>query len=693
LAAQHFSAGQSRVEAGQRPGFRVLICLVILVLVAVPLAHSGSFLHGYSLLKFLILLVAGGALAGVVTAFFSVDLAGRGPRRQLELLVLAYLVALCISTAAGVSPIISAQGSFQAFMGLSSYVCLGVLAVSIPLAVGHSEANFKLILRAITAGGLIVALVGVGQFAGIVEVDPRAGLAFGDASRIYTTLGHPDFAGSFLLYIIFASEATALLSRESRWQNISGITCVLSLIALVFTGTRGAWLGLLAGVAAAVVIAFRQRVIAIPNRRSAARLVLAGIALITILTLAIKNTSLGAPLRARITTTMQEGFTGSGRTADWKMAARMLPRYWLTGCGPDVFRLAQLPFKTDEYARATTGVDAEDPHNAYLSSLVSTGVLGFSLYITLIWWAIRCYWRGIRAATGRDQKAAGIVLLAGFIAVLVHGLFLHYIVATALYFFAFIALGPAWAEVQESLRDRSPRQSLSALSPLSSRIGRCSVLAITAVVIVGAVVYSYRLLKAEYYIERCLSAASAGDPASVVENGAVAASLPLYQTDINSYYGGALQGVSAGQPEAVRGPLLRLAIEQLNQATSRTLSPVANLAMLSLTSSETGDFESARQAALQAEHIDPHSYLPHMAWSTLYLRQRNLDGAVDEYNKAKFLGGPNANMQPLFQNLGHAVRKSDSADLWYRLTGQVLIRKDKTSKKQNLQSSSGSGSK
>ena len=682
LAGKRISAGESQVEAEGRRRLGLLTCLVILVLVGVPLAHSSLFLHGYSVPKFVILLVAGISLAGGMATFFTKELARPGPRRALGLLTFAYLSAISISTAVGVSPIISTQGSFQAFMGLSSYVCFGSLAVSIPLVVGHSQAKFILMLRAITLGGLLVALVGVGQFAGLVEIDPRAGLAFGDASRIYATLGHPDFAGNFLLYIVFASEAAALLSRQSRWQAVAGITCVLSVIALAFTGTRGAWLGLIAGVASAAVLAIRYGLVAIPNRRAAVRAVLAGVSLIVIMVLAIKYTSLGGPLRARITATVHEGFTGSGRTADWKLAVRMLPRYWSTGCGPDGFRLAQLPFKTDEYARATTGVDAEDPHNAYLSSLVSTGLLGFSLYLALICWAVRCYWRAIKTS-GRDQKAAGIVLLAGFIAVLVHGLFLHYMVATAVYFFAFVGLAAAWAEAQEPMQDW-PLGQISSAS--STRLRRGCGLAITAVVVIAAVAYSYRLLKAEYYIETCLSASSVGDSASVVESGAVATAVPLYQTDINSYYGGALQRVSSGQPEPVRGPLLRLAIEQMSRATSRTLSPVANLAVLSLTSIEAGDFDRARQAILEAEQIDPHSYLPHLARSTLDLGQGNLEGAVDEYNKAKLLGGPNANMQGLFRDLGRAVRKSDSDDLWYRLTGQVLVRKDKRTKKRNLQS-------
>src|SRR5260370_29023382 len=187
-------------------------------------------------------------MAGGLAYLYCAGPGFRWPRWRFAAVVLGYVVALAISTALGISPIISAQGSFQALMGLSTYACFAVLAIGVQVAAGYDLANFKLILKAITVAGFLVSLVGVGQFAGIIEIDPGAAAAFGDPSRIYATLGHPDFAGNFLLYIVFASEATALLSRNSKWQTVAGATSVISLIALVFTGTRGAWLGLLAGV-------------------------------------------------------------------------------------------------------------------------------------------------------------------------------------------------------------------------------------------------------------------------------------------------------------------------------------------------------------------------------------------------------------------------------------------------------------
>jgi O-antigen ligase len=678
------------------PALKALTCFLIVVLVGVPLAHSSLFLHSYSVPKFVILLIASVLMAGALAWLFCDTRRLRSARGPFALLVSGYVIALGISTALGVSPLISAQGSFQTFTGFSAYTCFAIVAVGVWVAAGQDLANFKRLLKAITIAGFLAATVGVGQFTGIIETDPAAAATFGDPSRIYATLGHPDFAGNFLLYIAFASEATALLSRKSRWQTVAGATAVIALIALVFTGTRGAWLGLIAGVVAGTAIALRQRVIKLPSRKVLVRAAMAGALLIAIVALGIKYTSIGAPIRNRFAMTVHDRLTGSGRTTDWKLALRMLRKYWLTGCGLDSFRLAQLPFKTDEYARGTAGVDAEDPHSAFLSSLVSTGLIGFLLYGALICFAIHCYWRAIRNSTDRDQRAAGIVLLSGMVAVLIHDLILHHVVSTGVYFFVFLALGPAWARLQdEGGFEAAGKGRLSKLegSSLVSRKPRLavrgSILAITALLLTAAIGYSYRLLRAEYYIVKCLSAASTSDSESTISNGVRATEARLYQTDLDFYYAGALERLLAAErsarqkqgrqdsaesrlelfelaPESQR--LLGLAVDSMSRATVRTLTPVTNLAALALLKIKIRDFDGASEAINRAQQLDPHSYLPHLAWSTLYLRQKDLDRSVDEFNAARLEGAPGANLVQLRHRLADAARRAKSSALLQELT-------------------------
>lgn len=66
------------------------------------------------------------------------------------------------------------------------------------------------------------------------------------------------------------------------------------------------------------------------------------------------------------------------------VVGRLTRSFWLTGSGLETYRLAQLPFGTEAYARAMDGMIAEDPHSAYLSSLLATGVAATLLYVALL---------------------------------------------------------------------------------------------------------------------------------------------------------------------------------------------------------------------------------------------------------------------------------------------------------------------
>ena len=54
------------------------------------------------------------------------------------------------------------------------------------------------------------------------------------------TLGHADYLGNFLLYTTPPSVAFALVSRgKARWFAL--LAAMLSIVAIICSGTRGAW--------------------------------------------------------------------------------------------------------------------------------------------------------------------------------------------------------------------------------------------------------------------------------------------------------------------------------------------------------------------------------------------------------------------------------------------------------------------
>jgi O-antigen ligase len=87
---------------------------------------------------------------------------------------------------------------------------------------------------------------------------------------------------------------------------------------------------------------------------------------------------------ARARSFVSDKFTGSGRTILWRDSLRMVPSYALKGCGPEGFRKAFLPFKSDQLARTTRKIQNESSHNSYIDAIISYGAPGAALYAALI---------------------------------------------------------------------------------------------------------------------------------------------------------------------------------------------------------------------------------------------------------------------------------------------------------------------
>lgn len=647
------------------------VYIVCFIVGLVPLVEWSGLFNQFATPKFAVLAIGSAALAGSLCYLASVRAHWEEFRQRTIFAMGAYVATLALSTALSVSPMISLQGSITTFTGFSTYLCFAVVFTAVIVCSGSSRRRFELILRTMTATGLIVALVGIGQLIGVVPIPPGAETSFGSVIRIYSTLGHPNFAGNFLIYAIFASEATSFLTENHVWRKVATIAAPLEVLALIFTGTRGAWLGLAFGGVFGVTLAVKHGIIPKPSRKTGltATAVFLGFAITT--GVVLTTTGLGAPIRARIAAVRSEGFTGAGRLTDWKLTLRMAPKYLATGCGLDAFRLAQLPFKTDQYARDTSGVDAEDTHNAYLTSLVSTGLPGLALYCLLIVFAIVDYLRAIRVASSKSDAAVGTVLLAGLCGALIHDFFLHHLLATGLYFFVFLALGSSWLRVLTQASQDAEQVEVKLRAYTSKKGRKPAAITTPAFIPMPAVValavpaalaafYCFALLSADRNIAQSLSAARAGDASAAIDYGSRATGYRLYQTDYHFYFGQALDTLASRQIGDGRTQLLRQAATEFERSGAQSLMPVRGFVYAGIERVRMGEYGSAESLIQKAAQLDSHSYLTHLALADMYLTQNKPEQAIQEFGQANALKPPYAEIRPLELRLAKLVESSDS---------------------------------
>ena len=170
-----------------------------------------------------------------------------GPISGWLLVILAVAV---VSTGWSPVPLAAARGLLK----LLSY--LGVYALLCRLLITNPRWWDRL-LAALLAGGLLSSVLALRQLYASTEelarwADP--GSMSTGTIRIYGPLGNPNLLAGYLLPLVPVA-VIALL----RWQGLgpkmfAGVTGVLSAAAVVFTYSRGGWLGLLAALAVLVLL-------------------------------------------------------------------------------------------------------------------------------------------------------------------------------------------------------------------------------------------------------------------------------------------------------------------------------------------------------------------------------------------------------------------------------------------------------
>ena len=166
---------------------------------------------------------------------------GLGPISRWLLLILAMAL---LSTGWSPVPLAAAKGLLK----LVSY--LGVYALTCRLLVSD-RLWWDRLLGALLAGGLLSSVLALRQLYAATEelarwADP--GSISAGTIRIYGPLGNPNLLAGYLIPLVPLA-AVALLRWRGWGQRVfAAVTALLSGTAVVFTYSRGGWLGLLAAI-------------------------------------------------------------------------------------------------------------------------------------------------------------------------------------------------------------------------------------------------------------------------------------------------------------------------------------------------------------------------------------------------------------------------------------------------------------
>jgi len=291
----------------------------------------------------------------------------------------------------------------------------------------HTLGEIRVMSAAFLTAGFVSLVIGLAGFvAALVSAQEnlfvkRAGRGelTGLRFRLTGFDRDPNFYATFCLIIFFLAMAYLAFKEDASIKAKVVLICVgvLAFTSIAVTFSRGAWAGLLAGVA---IVACRFVGEKGKKRGWVAVAVLPLLTVVALysLLLLFNPNMLGKVEQAFLGRLTVKGLLSqSGRRGLWLAGINMFMTRPLIGVGIGAFK----PFSM-QYASTPLRFGAQEAHNMYLDVLATTGLMGFLPWFLLLWLTTVVGWRNtlvFRLTSSEGAFALG--LFAAFVALLVQG--------------------------------------------------------------------------------------------------------------------------------------------------------------------------------------------------------------------------------------------------------------------------------
>lgn len=359
---------------------KVTVILALSVIPAVFVPLGGTTDHFYLPKVAAMIILALSFLA--VLAINKIRFKDIVQKDRINISLFIYFILLAASVYAAenkVFAIIGVPGRWEGLVTITLYMFLFITA---RLYLVPDEGLFKIIL--VTA--IIVSIYGILQTMNF-DPFPRDVLRENWSKRAFSTMGNPNFLGSYIVLIIPTSIYFYIINK-----NITGLTAYAILFyCLLSTGTRGAWLGTIASIMAFAAIHymyFRY------SKGEFTRYII--LLVITILLLALYNFNTEGAFIDRFLSIKRDAdefltkgdradYSGANRGFIWKRVAELIKKRPLAGYGIENLGEAFKKYYTKDMIELWNEVRYLDKaHNEYLHIAVTSGIPSLLVYLTFI---------------------------------------------------------------------------------------------------------------------------------------------------------------------------------------------------------------------------------------------------------------------------------------------------------------------
>jgi O-antigen ligase len=268
--------------------------------------------------------------------------------------------------------------------------------------------SWKWAMRIFLFAGLAV------MFVGLLQVGNPQLLLNQGSERVASTLGNPIYVGGYALFLAFMAVLLILKDKNRIWKYVYGIMMIFILLGLFFSGTRGAMLGLVAGVGTVLLIyaialrGYKKTRIAIGGA-IALMIVIVGMLYVNRQTDFVKD----IPAVGRAVNTSLSDVKASPRWIAWEIAWDSFVERPAFGWGPNnyfyAFNQHYNPRSLD-YGYGETWFD--NAHNIVMNTLSVQGALGILSYLALF---LVAFFVLVRAYRHKDIDIHLLAIGTGFL--------------------------------------------------------------------------------------------------------------------------------------------------------------------------------------------------------------------------------------------------------------------------------------
>lgn len=378
-------------------------------------------------------------------------------RTPLDYGVLSYLLVCTVAAITSVHPLTSIMGFYGRYEGLSTLYVYGLLFFITTNFINSKDKIMRVMYTVIIAGACM-AVYSIIQRMGM---DPYAWGGVVTWQRVIGTIGQPNFLAAYVDMAFIIGLALLLNMKDIRWNGkfdwsfaydiAARAALILGLfllyIAVLYTQSRGGFLGLFGGVFLFFTYAKRDMTI---NKWKELLILFFLVMIITFITSLNPSTSPFGRVSSEATKTVEMSENENpaisynatlSRFETWKSAYRMIADRPFFGIGQEVMKMVFPRYETDKF-RFYEGfhVKQDRCHNEVCDMAVTRGVIALFIYVWIIGMFFYLGHRTIKGGYDPELKLFTAGFMGGSAAYLIQNQFSFGVVAITTLFWIMMGM-------------------------------------------------------------------------------------------------------------------------------------------------------------------------------------------------------------------------------------------------------------